>query len=94
MKKQCILKNKCKYHILKIGFLYAALSLLFSIWEIYYILNGGERVSRLLVPFLGLLLCLVSGILLMLKDRRKYAKSRRKSQDGKEQVLSAKEYCI
>ncbi|BCJ99713.1 hypothetical protein [Anaerocolumna chitinilytica] len=94
MKKQYSLNKKCKYHILKIGFLYAVLSLLFSIWEIYYILTGGERVSKLLVPFFGLLLCLVSGILLMLKDRRKYIRSRRKPQNSEEQVLSAKEYYV
>lgn len=94
MKKQCILKNKCKYHILKIGFLYAALSLFFSIWEIYYILTGGERVSKMLVPFIGLLLCLVSGIILMLKDRRKYFKGGQKLQEVEKEVPPAKEYCI
>ena len=94
MKKQCILKNKCKYHILKIGFLYAALSLFFSIWEIYYILTGGERVSKMLVPFIGLLLCLASGIILMLKDRRKYFKGGQKLQEVEKEAPPAKGYCL
>jgi hypothetical protein len=72
MKKQSICKNKCKYHMIKIGFLYAILSLLFFFWETYYIMNGGEEVSLMLIPFIGLILCLMSGIIFMLKDRSKY----------------------
>ena len=93
MKKQCFCKNKYKYHIIKIGFLYAALSLLFSIWEIYYIFVGGERVSRMLVPFVGLILCLVLGLTLMLKDRRKYNEVSIKPYEESGQRIQVKEYC-
>lgn len=94
MRKQCFCKNKCKYHIIKVGFLYAALSLLFSIWEVYYIFVGGEKVSRMLIPFIGLILCLVLGITLMLKDRRKYYGAGSKSYEESGQGLPIKEYCV
>jgi SNF family Na+-dependent transporter len=92
MKKQC--KVKCKYHIIKIGFLYAVLSLLFSTWEIYYIFVGDEKVSRMLIPFIGLILCLVSGIILMLKDRRKYSEHNVKPYEESGQGMTVKEYYI
>lgn len=87
MKKQCFAKKNCKYHTLKIAFLYAALSLFFSVWELYYILTGGERVSRMLLPFAGLVLCMGLGITLMIKNRPRAFQGGRK---GK--VI--KEYCI
>lgn len=93
MKKQCFCKNKCKYHIIKVGFLYAALSLLFTIWEICYIFTGGEKVSRMLIPFIGLILCLVLGISLMLKDGHKYKKARIIPYEEGGQRVSVKEYC-
>lgn len=71
MEQQCFMKKNCKYHLLKIGFLYAALSLLFAIWEVYYILTGGTRVVSMLIPFMGLLLCMGLGIIFMMKDRQK-----------------------
>ncbi len=69
-KRQIMAQKACKYHTLKIGFLYAVLSLLFFVWELYYIVIGSEKVGLMLIPFVGLFVCLVRGITLMLKDRQ------------------------
>jgi hypothetical protein len=71
MKRQIMAQKACKYHTLKIGFLYAVLSLLFFVWELYYIFIGSEKVGLMLIPFVGLFVCLVRGITLMLKDRQR-----------------------
>lgn len=69
-KRQIMVQKACKYHTLKIGFLYAVFSLLFLAWELYYIFIGSEKVGLMLIPFVGLFVCLVRGITLMLKDRQ------------------------
>ncbi|WOO37134.1 hypothetical protein R2R35_01165 [Anaerocolumna sp. AGMB13020] len=70
MKRQIMAHKACKYHTLKIGFLYAVLSLLFFVWELYYVFIGSEKVVLMLIPFVGLFVCLAKGIIMMFKDRQ------------------------
>lgn len=84
IKRNIVDKKICKYHTLKMGFLYAMLSLLFFSWEMYYISVGNEKVGLMLVPFAGLFICLVLGITLMLKDRRSVIENSKRNNNATE----------
>ncbi len=62
--------QKSKYHNLICGAIFACLALPFLVWGLLIILRANETYIEILIPFAGVLICLLFGLHFMFREEK------------------------